>query len=234
LLLADLVFLPFGIFYLIKNWKVKESKFIFLWLLLAPLPAALSRDQVHAVRAYNMVIPFVVISALGVVTIAKRLRVTGCALVIFLIAGSLIYYLDSYFVHQPKHNSQYWEYGYKQAVEVAVANKDRYTKVHFRQSFAQPYIYYLFFTKYPPADYQKQAHLIESEYGDVGRVEQIDNIYFLPIDWTLNRGDSGTLFVADPVRIPPQDSNSEIEFEIVSEVKYLDGKSISQRVVGVK
>jgi len=233
LLLADGLFLVIGVFALFKVKDKKVKWFVFLWLLLSPLPSALSRDQVHAVRAFNMVIPYVILASLGVSVFWKKSILVKAA-TFGLYGLSFVYFLDAYFVHLPVHDSAYWEYGYKQAVEVVSKNKSRYEKVHFRQSFAQPYIYFLFYSKYPPQDYQKQANLIESEYGDVGRVEKTDNVYFLPIDWSVNRGDAGTLFVADPVRIPPEDSEDGDEFEVIAEIKYLDGKSVSQRVVGVK
>lgn len=232
LLISDILFLVVGGYMFIKR-KNAGATFIFLWLILAPFPSALSRDQVHAVRSYQLVIPLSVILAFGLDWLFSKKKFIQLVGVGVYTIG-FIYFLDSYFVHQPIQNSQYWEYGYKQAVKVVEENKDRYDRVHFRQSFAQPYIFYLFYTKYPPANYQKQANLIESEYGDVGRIEKIDNIYFLPIDWTVNRGDKGTLFVADPIRIPPGDSNSDKEFEVVDEIYYLDGKEISQRIIGVK
>ncbi len=233
LLMADLIFVVLGGVYLIKLPDKRTRWFIFLWLVLAPLPSALSRDQVHAVRSFNLVIPYVLLASLGIKTLLKKSNLSKL-IVVGLYACSLIYFLDALFVHLPIHDSQYWEYGYKQAVEIVEKEKGNWDKVHFRQSFAQPYIYYLFFTKYPPADYQKQANLVESEYGDVGRVEKIDDIYFLPIDWAINRGDKGTLFVADTIRIPPQDSADERQFETVAEIKYLDGKETAIRIVGVK
>jgi len=232
LLISDMIFLPLGVYFVAKK-KSKGTGFIVLWLLLSPLSSALSRDQVHAVRAFNMIIPLTVATAFAVTKALESKKLIK-TLAVGIYISAMAYFLDSYFIHLPSHNSQYWEYGYKQAIEVVEINKHKYEKVHFRQSFAQPYMYYLFHTKYPPAKYQKQANLIESEYGDVGRVESIDNIFFLPIDWTVNRGDSGTLFVADPIRIPPEDSISEKEFEVLDEIYFLDDKNISQRIVGVK
>lgn len=238
LLLVDMVFLLVGLFALIKT-KSRGAKFVIAWLLLAPLPAALSRDQVHAVRSYNMVVPISVTVAMGATTafgwlgrhrIWGKLGAVGLS---GLYIASTVYFLDSYFVHQPVHDSQYWEYGYKQVVETVTPIQHDYHTVHVRQSFAQPYIYFLFYQQYDPAEYQKQANLIASEYGDVGRVEELDNIRFWPIDWTVNRGDFGTLFVADPIRIPPEDSSNQDEFKVIGEIKYLDGKETAFRIIEV-
>ncbi|MFC1649247.1 ArnT family glycosyltransferase [Patescibacteria group bacterium] len=229
-----------GLYVLIRNWKSKYSKFVLLWLVLAPLPAALSRDQVHAVRAFNMVVPLVLVisSGLGHIIIKlknyKLLGKVGYLCIFILYLGSFIRFIDSYFVHQPIHNSQYWEYGYKQVVQSVVGLRNKYESIHVRQSFAQPYIYFLFYQKTDPLEYQKEANLIESEYGDVGRVERAAGVDFLPIDWTLNRGDFDTLFVADPIRIPPKDSSDPKEFVVEEEIKYLDSKETAFRLVGVK
>jgi len=232
LLLGDFVLLGLGLFSLSKLGLKKETIFLWSWLILSPLPSALSRDQVHAVRGFNIVAPLTMILAFGAFYLFEKMKYLRWVYLPFYLFG-VIYFLDSYFIHLSIHNSLYWEYGYKQAIEAVVANMDRYKKIHVRQSFAQPYMYFLFYMKYDPAKYQAQANLVESEYGDVGRVEKFDNFYFLPIDWTKNRGDKDTIFVADPVRIPPQDSSDPKEFEIISEVKYLDGKT-SLRVIGVK
>lgn len=239
LLLVDIIFFVIGIGILTKLWKHKVSKFVLLWLLFAPLPAALSRDQIHAVRALNLVVPMVITVAFGLTSTTDWLgtkKLKGSLVNVGIFAFyllSVIYFLDSYFVHQPIHNSQYWEYGYKQVVERVTPIQNDYDIVHVRQSYAQPYIYFLFYQKYDPEKYQSQAELIESEYGDVGRVEVLDNIRFWPIDWSVNRGDFGTLFVADPIRIPPEDSMDPGEFKIIDEIKYLDGKQMAFRIIEI-
>jgi hypothetical protein len=181
----------------------------------------------------NMVIPLVIVLSFGLKRIlaAKKLKYLFFALAL----ASFIYFLDAYFVHVPKHNSKYWEYGYKQIVETVTPIQDNYKVVKVQQSFAQPYIYFLFYQKYDPAAYQEQAKLVESEYkGDVGYITKLDNIEFAPIDWSVNRGEKGTLFVADTIRIPPEDSKDENLFEIIREIKYLDKANTAFRIVAVK
>lgn len=233
LLLADLVFSIIGFSALVRL-KSKPSTLMLLWLILAPLPAVLSRDQVHAVRAYNLVIPLTLISALGLYRLvgwinSQRknliLHSSFYLLLILIFLGSIICYLDAYFVHLPKHDSVYWEYGYKQIVEAVTPIQSQYKTVKVQQSYAQPYIYFLFYQKYDPVKYQGQAKLVESEIGDVGQVERLDNIYFAPIDWSVNRGEEETLFVADTIRIPVEDSSDPEKFNLIKEINYLDGRT---------
>ena len=235
LLLSDLILLILGFVALVRSGLRKKSLFVWLWLVLAPLPAVLSRDQVHAVRAFNMVIPMVLLLSFGLDSIvSNRNRILKHSFfAVYVLA--FVYFLDAYFVHLPKHNSNYWEYGYKQIVETVTPIQKNYKIIRVQQSYAQPYIYFLFYQKYDPANYQKQAKFVESEFrGDVGYVEKLDNICFCPIDWSVNRGNRATLFVADTIRIPPEDSSDEKLFKLIKEIKYLNGLYTAFRIIEVK
>ena len=146
---------------------------------------------------------------------------------------SFIYFLDAYFVHLPKHNSKEWGYGYKQIVEEVTKNQSKYKTIKIQQSFAQPYIYFLFYQKYDPAKYQEQAQLVESEYKyDVGYIEKLDNICFCAIDFPQNKKEHGSLVVADDIRIPESELDSE-SVNLIKEIRYLDGNT-AFRVVEVE
>jgi len=246
LLLFDLILIPMGLISMIKR-KTILSVFILFWLVLAPLPAVLSRDQVHAVRALNMVVPLTLISAIGLEYLwLKVARVEGVnrntpdgwyrfapVTLLILLGSSLIYYLDVYFVHLPKHNSKEWEYGYKQIVETVTPIQGDYVNIKVQQSFAQPYIYFLFYQKYDPAKYQEQALLVESEYKyDVGYIEKLDNICFCAIDFPQNKKEHGSLVVADDIRIPKTELNSD-SVNLIKEISYLNGE-IAFRIVVIE
>jgi hypothetical protein len=65
-------------------------------------------------------------------------------------------------------------------------------------------------------------------------VLRLDNIEFAPIDWSINRKEHGVLFVADTIRIPPQDSIDPNLFKVVEEIKYLNNRDTAFRIVEVK
>lgn len=249
LLFSDLILLIIGVASIVKFGSKKQNQFVWLWLILAPLASALSRDQVHAVRSLGMAIPLIIIIASGMERVAlflQRQKVLLIKILALLSFGfvyvfSLAYYLDSYFVHLPSHNSNLWEYGYKQMVEVIKPIQNNYKAINVQQSFAQPYIFFLFYggekigQGYDPGKYQKNAIWTASENkGDVGYVVKLDNICFCAIDWSVNRGDHGALFAADPLRIPPLDSNDPKQFNIISEIKYLNGRDTAFRILEVK
>lgn len=240
LLLSDLIILILGFFGILRNKVKKEHLFFLIWLILAPLPAVLSRDQVHAVRAINMSIPLIIICTFGLVGLVNfidknKYKVILYSIMVVFYLVSIFYFLDSYFIHISKHDSSLWSYGYKQIVETVTPIQKNYKRIVVQQSFAQPYIFFLFFQKYDPATYQKNVKFINSEFkGDVGYVTNLDNIEFGPIDWTRNRGDKGTLFVSDILRIPPLDSNDEKQFKLIREIKYLNNRDTAFRILEVK
>lgn len=238
LLLADLIFLPLGIIYLLKTQNLKLKKFVFLWLLLSPLPAVLSRDQVHAVRALNMVIPFTIISALGIsyfYGIIKRVSVKvlrgisyGFLTVMFL--GSFIYFLDAYFIHLPIHNANVWFYGYREAVREVTELQKTHKNVLFVQSYAQPYIYFLFYggatssayqnVPYPPEKYQMESQIAYDSAIDVGLIQKLDNISFRGFSWPAPAV-TGDIVVGTPIDIPDFFANDR--FKMIKEIRQPNG-----------
>jgi len=175
LLYPSLIFLVIGLFSPHKKLK----KFFLLWFLVAPIPAALTRDSVQTVRAMSLSIPLVFFTALGIHTFLKKYHHT--IVHVFLVTTylfSFIYYSDLYYNHMIKKSPHHWLYGYQQASQYLVQNQSRYKNIYFTNFYGQPYIYYLFYSQYPPAKYQTQARLSENQSGDTGTVDRIDNIRF--------------------------------------------------------
>ncbi|MFC1625996.1 ArnT family glycosyltransferase [Patescibacteria group bacterium] len=233
MLLSNIFLLVFGLVCLIKSDKVNsKSRLLFLlWLFLAPLPSALSRDQVHAVRSFNMVVPIIIVGAFGLNYFFAWVSKQKSRLLLFILfwvlyVGSLIYFLDSYFVHLAKHNSQLWEYGYKQVVETVFPIQSNYEKVIVQQSFEQPYIYFLFFEKYDPVKFQQRDVWIESDFkGDVG---------FTEINWPVESKKSGYLLIGPPVKISETDVLNNDSVNLIREIKYLNDRDTAFRIVEVK
>jgi len=235
-ILADLALFLIGFVALVRSKKQRAAIFLLAWAALAPLPAALSRDQVHAVRALNMVIPLTLINGLGAVVLIGKLRQKSLCLrsavflfVLFYLAN-YAYFLDAYFIHLPKHNAKYWFYGYKQAVELITPLQADYQKIIFQQSYDQPYIYFLFYQRDDPAKYQSQAKLTGAGV-DVGLVEKLDNISFEPFSWPL-AAEKGTLVVGDSIAIP--DNFSRQNYRLISEIKYPGDTETAFRILEVK
>ncbi len=229
---GDLILFIVGAIYLSKGKIKREYLFFVFWAILAPLPAALSRDQVHAVRSFNLAIPLVVLSSFGLYWLISSKKFF--AILVSLIYGATyIYYLDAYFTHLSVHSSQLWQYGYKQIVETIMPIQNNYKTIKVQQSYSQPYIYFLFYQHYDPKKYQLQSKLLENNFGDVGFVEKLDNLEFVPIDWSVESRKSGELVVADPIQITGDNIKDKTRYKLIEEIKYLNGET-AFRIVEVK
>jgi 4-amino-4-deoxy-L-arabinose transferase-like glycosyltransferase len=215
LLLSDVILLASGFIGLVCCRRGRNVAFFLLWLVVAPLPAVLSRDQVQAVRALNLVIPLTVVSSLGLELLWKKFPRIRFAF-LGIIAIAFVYFVDAYFIHLPKHDAKLWFYGYKQVIEQVTPVQHDYQKIIFQQSYNQPYIYFLFYQKYDPVGYQKQANLIEGGI-DVGLVGKLDNISFERFSWPAPAR-KGELVVGDDVST--LGSTNDPGYNLISEIKY--------------
>lgn len=234
----SVIFIPLGIFYLLRH-KRRESVIIFVWLLLAPIPAVLSRDLISTLRALNMVVPWSILEGAGGYLIYSLIRdktlafrVVSGVMIAVIVGFNFLLYLDSYYVHAPKEYSVYWMYPYKQVFQEFGQTFNHYNKVVVSDYYDEPYIYYLFYTKYPPAKFQKQA-VLDQPGVDVGTVRKIDNIEFRPIYWPNDRGISNSLFIGTIYQLPDQDVLPFPQFSLLKDIKLLDGQ-IGLRVVETK
>lgn len=240
LLLLDLLFLPIGLFALFKDKFSKRTLFIFLWLILAPFSAAISRDQTNAVRSLNTAIPLIIVISFGIYSLMQWLnrRMAKWLVVVLIFTFYLLpftYFIDAYFVHLPAHNSNFWRYGYREAVNYITGVQSNYKTIVFEQSFNQPYIYFLFYQKYNPAKYQEQANLVESQYkGDVGFQTRLDNIQFAQLDWSALKNYHNTLVVAGHTSVPPEIKDDTKNFPVVNEIKYLNGRDGAFDIIEIK
>jgi 4-amino-4-deoxy-L-arabinose transferase-like glycosyltransferase len=227
MLLAEIIILILGLSTIVKNENKKSKVFIFLWLILAPLSAALSRDQISAVRTINFAIPLIIISAYGLNHLlnwkGKYIKLLICIFALFYLA-SFCYYLDSYFIHLPKNNDLFIYNHYKELVEEITPIQNNYKLIEFQQSYAQPYMYFLFYSKYDPSKYQKQNSFIPSNFSDVGLVEKLDNIKFVNNVYMDYFPDvRPLLLVGNAIAFPKDKIISSKEANILKEIKYLDG-----------
>ena len=226
----EALFLPLGVYFLIRQGKRPAQNFIFYWLFISAIPAAVSRDSISAVRSLNMVIPLVIIVALGIWQLTiwfkarnRLLLAVSCWLLAVSCAWNFAYFLDQYFIHAPIHNSSTSQYGYRETIKFIAPIAKNYQKIVFTQKYGQPYIYWLFYTEYEPESYQKQAHLIESPVGDVGRIEKIDNIEFRDIYWPADRGIKNGLFIGTEFELPLGDIKLG-QATVLKEINFLKGQ----------
>lgn len=159
LFLFQLPLLMFGIYHFFQNFD-KNKMFVISMLLIAPVGAVTGAEVPHAIRGYSMVIPFTIISALGLVklwkiVIHKYVYIFVFAITIFL---SSLAYFEEYFKHYPIYSAQAWQYVSRETALVTKNLEDKYAQIIVdSQNIEQAYIFWLFYTNFDPANYQKSG-----------------------------------------------------------------------------
>lgn len=215
---------------LLVRLKSPSGKLLAAWLLLAPLPSALSRDLVSGVRSLPMLIPLSVISGVGLGEIMNHKYARYLLLPILLF---LIYFLDLYFVHSPLFTSADWLYPYKPAIAIVKAQMGNYQKVVITNKLGQPYVFTLFYLGIDPKSYQQQNLFRDNPHGDVGSVERLDQFEFRPVFWPTDRGLSSTLIIGGEYELPEADIVQTEGVNLNKVVSYPNGIT-ALKVVGLK
>jgi len=167
-----LVFMPIGAYYLIRHISRRSSTLIFVWLLISPIPASVTRDVPHAIRVLPMLIPLVIMTAAGVYAVYGKLGRHSAlkytfAFVMFLCGiFSVARYFHQYDVHLPYERSKDWVYGRKELVDYVEAHKATYKKIIISTRLQWPHIFFLYYSKYDPAKYLAQGGTVSGGWAE--------------------------------------------------------------------
>lgn len=169
----EAVFLIVGLFSLSKS-KLKYKWIIFWWLVIAPVPSALTKDGIgHATRLILMLPPMILVMSCGAMELYKLLvrrktifrKITvGMLLLVFL--GEFLLYLHELWIHYPKDSWRWWHVGYKQAMQSIDSYSQNYEKVFINDTYEPAFIRFVFWTKQDPGK-------IASEFGGQAYQENI-------------------------------------------------------------
>jgi 4-amino-4-deoxy-L-arabinose transferase-like glycosyltransferase len=173
-----------GIFFLFKKGN-KWRFFLVSLLLITPLPASLSYGGLSITRSLFMLVLLPIFSSYGLVLLLKslvdkKLRYLVLVGIVLLELIFLFYSWDFYFNHYSKRPIviQGWQAGYREMGKYLSDNYGNFDKFYITKKNGQPYIFTLFYLKYSPALYQKQAKLSAPDQYGFGQVESYDKFIF--------------------------------------------------------
>ncbi|MEK7113000.1 MAG: hypothetical protein AAB875_06840, partial [Patescibacteria group bacterium] len=188
----NIVFFLFGLLWLLKS-RSKESFFVLGWLFLSPIPASLTREAPHVLRAITMLPIPMIITDLGFIFFLGLLKEKkiGQAVATIIYLGILFVfaenYLTLYFENYPKKYSWSWQYGYKEAVNYLKVNYGNYDKIIVTKKYGEPHEFFLFFWTWEPDKYRSDLNLIRFSQSDWFWVDRFDKFYFVN-DWEVPKG----------------------------------------------
>ena len=199
-----LILLPFFALGLLSLIMLDSNgkKVILAWFLIAPLAASLTYQSPHALRAENMSVPFMIISPLGTVEffifIKKHLpKVIVPTIVVFglFLSYDFSRYLHMYYVHYPKELPYAWQYGFDQVAAFTKENYNKYDHIIITDRYDQPYILIAFFTKYPPADLQRDIVMSEPDHYGFATGRKLGKYEFRTINYEQDKLLPNTLLI---------------------------------------
>lgn len=223
-----------GVWFAIKS-KLKSQKLLLAWMVLGPLPAALTGDPFHTYRSLLFYMPLAIFAGVGLSRVYRLIRSFGLVL---LVVGSLALFSFNYFIITPATRARAWDYGYKDIVEF-VNSLPKGTKVVIDDPWTESYIHFLFLNKVDPTFYQVEV----GKLGSVGvyyytnsdkiRPNKFGDFEFRPVDWPTERGNEGVIFVMTVDRLPVSEFKGDPKVKLLKEIYYPD-KSVAYRIVQIK
>jgi len=188
--LIELPFLLLGLIFLLKStiYNLRSKIFFIAFLLIAPIASSLTYQAPSALRALPMVIPLSILIALGIYSffsLFKNKKVLRVISIIFIIIYGyfIAFYFNAYFIHYSKRYPYAWEYGFDQIVSYLEEQKDKYGQIYVTNKYDQPYILFLFFSKYPPEKIQQEIKLTTPDQYGFSTVLNFDKYNFQKIEW---------------------------------------------------
>ena len=211
LYIVELPLLFMGLYYLVFSKTVpRRIKLLLIgWICVTPIPASVGSDVPHAVRTINVlpilqiIVAFGVIQGLAVVKGSigpKRFQQAAIAGFIFLFILNSIYFLNQYFVQLNYFYSKDWQYGYKEMIE-RIDGLPQYEKVVISEKapMDQSYIFVLFYTKFPPEQFQHSMQYLEKHHLTYRR---FGKYHIRTIQWEKDKYLKKTLLVGTPLEFP--------------------------------
>lgn len=153
----ELPLILIGLFSLKKIKNHKFSKTMILWLLLAPIPAAIVMPTPHANRSLQMIIPLVFLGGVGLEYLLTHTHKIVMGLFCLWMLAVFLIYTNQLFGIYPKKFAPDWQAGNREMVNYVKSISAKYKKAYITNIAGVPYIYLLFYTKYDPFAYQKSG-----------------------------------------------------------------------------
>lgn len=180
--LLFLIFLPFLIFGMVSLYKSNLPKthkaVLFVWLLLAPLPASLTKEGYRPNRAISFMFLLEFFIAYGVwsflVSSAKNAKLKAAMLCLAMVF-SFIFYVEDYLFASAVKFPEAMSYGWRDAVNQITAVQNNYQSVHIEQG-GQAQSMVAFYQKTDPNIFQKNSLTWQEKIKDKSDIKYLDQL----------------------------------------------------------
>lgn len=159
--LIELPFILLGVFFLL-NSKNKYHKLPLIWLIIAPITAAITIDDIPNVNRAVIMFPMLeLMAAYGFIVFANKFSSFKYKILVgffsLLLLFNFSYFLHQYFVHAQMNKNWYRNEGFGDMVKLVKKDYGNIDKVIVTKSLGGIYPLILFYMQYNPGEYQKEG-----------------------------------------------------------------------------
>lgn len=161
----------------------KNSLLILLWIILAPLPAVITREGgTHATRLFFLFPALALLSAQGLILIWKflpgKINFAAVLAFIFLYGFGAVSFLNYYFGAYKLESAKAFQYRFAEAVDKATDNTASYDYVIIDDRRDSALMNYLFGAKFDPRVFQSGIGSMKAEIAG-SEADRINNLIFM-------------------------------------------------------
>lgn len=191
----------------------KKYLFVFLWILVTPIPAALTLGPGHAANRVAFMMPAIqIFSAIGLVYLIKLINnkisiKLANIFLIFIIILSFVVSFEKYWFGQKVRGAHSMLYGMEELVNYVSGIEDQYQNIFVTRKISEGYIYFAFFNKIKPEVVQNFSQTWDFEKNGYSWLDQqpqyvLGKYVFQNIDWNRERTFEDSLIIAVPGEVP--------------------------------
>jgi 4-amino-4-deoxy-L-arabinose transferase-like glycosyltransferase len=169
----DIPFLLLGLIAVFRNKKILYYLPLAL-ILIAPIPAALTKESPHALRSLLAAPGYAMLAALGVDYLGRNIKKYSTVITIIAVVGyclSFEMYGSDFFTKYSVETASDWQYQYK---EIFSSQKSGVVT----DKYAQPYIFALYYLKYPPQKFRDEVKLNPVDQWGFSKVASFNGFQF--------------------------------------------------------
>ncbi|NCN45656.1 MAG: hypothetical protein COU63_03320 [Candidatus Pacebacteria bacterium CG10_big_fil_rev_8_21_14_0_10_36_11] len=175
----EIISILVGTWFIIKNFSKDKRSFMWLWLVIGIIPAAISNPVPHALRILPTAPLFIILSTIGLWQTLEWLNELPCLIkqlknlrpyiftsIIFLVyLTSFIAFYRHLLLVYPARFSQEWQGGYEQMIAELNLFKQQNPQlpIYITREQGRPAMYYWFYNKIDPTVVQQENFIVKKD-----------------------------------------------------------------------
>ncbi|MFH0749591.1 MAG: glycosyltransferase family 39 protein [Candidatus Gottesmanbacteria bacterium] len=206
--LFETVTIILGIIYGLKK---KIHSLIGFWIITTIAIVALTRESPHATRAFFIVIPVTILSALGIISLytyistlkSKYIKTLTYLFIIGICLYQIFSYFASYYVRFPILYAKPWRVGDKDVSLYIKNHESKYDKIIIDDKCGFMYSSLVYYLAYPPIEFQRDAKWNRDDSEGFSFPNRFGKYEFRAVNWNDDLNYPRTLIVTSHDQKPP-------------------------------